>query len=246
MSDLSSLKSLKIAVACPMSSEADTAVDFVMQVLEELSPFAEARFFAVLDTVCQEGFRELLEDFARREPRLTVVWAPENRGVVDAYIRGYREALASGADWVLEIDAGFSHQPCDIQGFLPYAAQGYDCVFGSRFCRGGRFEQTPLKRWFISRGGSLLANLLLGSRLSDMTSGFQLFRRDVLENLVERGIRSRGPFFQTEMKVYCRNLKLAEVPICYRGGSHNIGRKAMDDAFGNLFQLFKKRLEGTL
>jgi dolichol-phosphate mannosyltransferase len=229
-----------------MANEKDTAIPFVKKVLAELAPFGEARFLAILDKVSRDGTIDLLREFAESEPRLIVVWAPENRGVVDAYLRGYREALSTGFEWVLEIDAGFSHPPEDVRGFLPYVAQNFDCVFGSRFCPGGRFLDTPFKRWLISRGGSLLSNLLLGTRLSDMTSGYQLFRRDVLDGLLKRGIRSRGPFFQTEMKAYCRNLRWAEAPIRYQGGNHTMGGQALSDAFATLFALFKDRLEGRL
>jgi dolichol-phosphate mannosyltransferase len=240
------LAGLRVAVVCPMANERDTALPFIEQVLGELACFKEVLFFAVLDKVSRDGTRDMLEAFAAKEPRLSVVWAPENRGVVDAYLRGYREALASGFEWVLEIDAGFSHPPQDVRGFLPYVAQDFDCVFGSRFCPGGQFLDTPRKRWLISRGGSLLSNLLLGTRLSDMTSGYQMFRMDVLAGLLERGIKSRGPFFQTEMKAYCRKLKWAEAPIRYRGGNHTMGGQALGDAFANLFALFKERLGGRL
>ena len=139
--------------------------------------------------------------------------APENRCVVDAYIRGYREALASGAEWILEIDGGFSHDPGNIPQFFPYMAQNYDCVFGSRFTNGGSITSRSLGRRVVSWGGTLLTNALIGTKLTDMTSGFEMFRRDVLQNVLDRGIHSQAHFFQTEIKVHCRNLKIAEVPI---------------------------------
>ena len=83
---------------------------------------------------------------------------------------------------------------------------GNDCVFGSRFTQGAANLGTPWRRT-VSRGGTLLTNLLLGTRLTDMTSGFELFTRDALEHVLARGIRSRGPFFQTEIKAHCRDLR---------------------------------------
>ncbi len=171
-----------------------------------------------------------------------MVWAPENRGVVDAYVRGYCEALALQADWILEIDAGFSHQPSDIPSFFEKMTEGYDCVFGSRFCPGGSLTDSSRKRFWISWGGTFLTNLLLGTKLHDMTSGFQLFTRSALQMVLDRGIKSRGPFFQTEMKTYCRHLRIAEVPIHYRAASHAVGRKAIVDAVSNLWRLFQLRL----
>jgi dolichol-phosphate mannosyltransferase len=166
--------------------------------------------------------------------------------VVDAYVRGYREALNSGCDWILEIDAGFSHQPPDIPQFFDKMLEGYDCVFGSRFCTGGTVSDSSTKREVISRGGTILANLLLGTKLKDMTSGFEMFTRAALLEVMMKGIRSRGPFFQTEIKAYCRNLRIAEVPIQYRAASHNVGNQALKDSFSNLWRLFRLRLQGQL
>ena len=114
---------------------------------------------------------------------------------------------------MLEIDAGFSHQPADIPRFFEKMAEGFDCVFGTRFAHGGGFTESPLKRKVISRGGTLLTNLLLGTRLSDMTSGFELFTRGALEEVLSRGVNSRGHFFESEFKAYCHGLRLAEVPF---------------------------------
>jgi dolichol-phosphate mannosyltransferase len=196
--------------------------------------------------VSKDNTLELLRHFAFEEPQLEVVWAPENRSVTDAYIRGYLEALHSGCDWILEIDAGFSHRPSDIPRFFEKMAEGYACVFGSRFCAGGEMTESSFKRRFISRGGTLLANILLGTKLKDMTSGFELFSRAALQEVLAKGIRSRGPFFQTEIKAHCHKLRIAEVPISYRTPSHDINRRALMDAFGNLWRLFRMRVSGDL
>ncbi|MDT4896040.1 MAG: dolichol-phosphate mannosyltransferase [Acidobacteriota bacterium] len=239
---------IKLGIVCPMANEETSAVGFVNAVLAECVPhgFKSATFFVVLDRVCKDHTRELLEEIAKERTELKVVWSPENRSVVDAYVRGYREALNAGCDWILEIDAGFSHQPSDIPQFFDKMLEGYDCVFGSRFCPGGTISDSSTKRKLISSGGTILANLLLGTKLKDMTSGFEMFRREALLEVLKRGIRSRGPFFQTEIKAYCRHLRIAEVPIQYRAASHNIGNQALKDSFSNLWRLFRLRLQGQL
>jgi dolichol-phosphate mannosyltransferase len=164
--------------------------------------------------------------------------------VVDAYLRGYKEALDAGCDWILEIDAGFSHQPSDIPQFFSAMEQGMDCVFGSRFI--GRFEKSSLKRRFVSWGGTALANMLLGTRQTDMTSGFELFSRKTLAMVISRGIQSRAHFFQTEIKTYCRNLEFVEVPITYRAASPRLGASSLKEAFQQLWRLFQLRLKEQL
>ena len=231
-----------------MANESANAVGFVKEVLSacEGHGFKSVAFFAILDRASKDNTLELLKELAKENDALHVVWAPENKGVVDAYVRGYREALAAGCDWILEIDAGYSHQPADIPKFVEKIKQGYVCIFGCRFCEGGRVEDSSSRRRVISRGGSVLANMLLGTKLKDMTSGFEMFSRSVLQEIMDEGIQSRGPFFQTEIKTRCRNLAYAEVPILYRAASHNINNAALKDAFSNLWRLFRLRLSGRL
>lgn len=242
------LSDIKLGIVCPMANEEMSAVPFVNAVLEQCLSrgFKSINFFVVLDRVSRDKTRGLLDELARERPELQVVWSPENRSVVDAYVRGYREAFNAGCDWILEIDAGFSHQPSDIPQFFDKMVEGYDCVFGSRFCAGGTVSDSSTKREFISRGGTILANLLLGTKLKDMTSGFEMFTRGALQEILKRGIKSRGPFFQTEIKAYCRNLRITEVPIQYRAASHNVGNQALKDSFSNLWRLFRLRLQGQL
>ena len=237
------INNVNLGVVCPMANERETAAAFVREVLAACAPFRfkSLTFFAVLDRVSRDGTLELLRELEATVPQLRVVWAPENRCVVDAYLRGYREALDAGCDWVLEIDAGFSHQPSDIPRFFEKMSEGFDCVFGTRFAQGGGFTESPLKRKVISRGGTLLANLLLGTRLSDMTSGFELFSRAALEQALDKGINSRGHFFQTEIKAHCHSLRFAEVPIRYRAASDSVNNNVLKDAFVNLWRLFRAR-----
>ena len=239
---------ISLGIVCPMANEEATAEDFIEQVLErcDRTGFQSIKFFVIIDRASRDRTLDLLQAHSTKQPRLKVIWAPENRSVVDAYVRGYREAVAAGCDWILEIDGGFSHLPSDIPQFFATMSEGYQCVFGSRFMTGGRFEDAPRQRFWISRGGTLITNLLLGTKLTDMTSGFELFSRAALESVLKSGIKSRGPFFQTEIKTYCRGLRVAEVPIHYRSPSHNVNRTSITDALSNLGRLFRLRLSGRL
>jgi dolichol-phosphate mannosyltransferase len=232
---------IKLGIVCPMANEGADSTRFVAAVLEQCIGFREVAFFAVLDNATTDDSLGLLRELARSESRLHVVWAPENQCIVDAYVRGYREALAAGSDWILEIDAGFSHHPRDIPQFFAAMRQGYDCVFGSRFMRGGGFSGGSLKRYLISRGGTIMANVLLGTKQTDMTSGFELFSRAALEMVLKRGIQSRAHFFQTEIKVYCRNLRILELPIQYSVPSPRLPGSAVSESLHHLWRLFKLR-----
>lgn len=235
-----------LAVVVPMANERASAAAFLAELVAELSGWRQLAIFVVFDHACRDGTIDIVRGVAAGCPAIRIVWAPENRSVVDAYCRGYREAIGSGADWILEMDAGFSHAPGEVQRLLAALAAGGDCAFGSRFGAGGRAMGMPWRRSLVSRGGTALTNLLLGTRQRDMTSGFQLFTREALSRILAQGLRSRGPFFQTEMKVYARRLRWQEVPITYRPTASAVRAGAIRDAFSVLLRLFLARLAGRL
>ena len=228
-----------------MANEQETAQAFVADVIANCAVFREVRMLVVLDRASTDATHARLKEAAQTEPRLRLVWAPENRCVVDAYVRGYQEAVALGFEWILEIDAGYSHQPNEIVRFVEQIDTGdWDCVFGSRFCAGGVITQSPFRRRALSWAGTQLTNSLLGTRLHDMTSGFQLFHRDVLIRLLAIGIVSQGHFFQTEIKFRCRDLATCEVPITYRAASPSVRIASIRDALTVLWLLRRERTSG--
>lgn len=235
-----------LAIVTPMANESARAVEFIESVLSETNTIQQVIHLVILDQASKDNTRQILEGYAKIESRLHVVWAEESCGIQDAYFRGYQEALKTGADWILEIDAGFSHQPSDIQKFLEAASYSYDCVFGSRFCADALFENHSIKRLIISKGGTLLVNLLLGTRLTDMTGGYQMFSRSALSSILKRGLRSKGQFFQTEMRAYCHGLNITEVPIHYIMTSNYVPTTALLDGVRQLIHLTRLRLMGQL
>jgi dolichol-phosphate mannosyltransferase len=241
---MTNYSSFHLGIVTPMANESATAIRFVDSALREASlyPFRQITLFPVFDNVCTDGTKERLDDYAKIEKRLVVVHAPQNRCVVDAYMRGYKAALDAGCNWILEMDAGFSHDPASIPTFLEKIPGGYDVIYATRFSLGGKIVDSGFRRKCLSRFGGIVSNLLLGTKLGDMTSGFILYSRSALEQVLAEGVQSKGPFFQTEMKYHARSLRFAEVPITYSGASHHIGKKAMDDAKFHLRRLFRQRL----
>lgn len=234
---------IKLGIVTPFANERENAEEFVKAVLSVCSryPFDRVEMYAVLDNVCTDGTYDILQKMALREPRLQVIWAPENRCVVDAYVRGYKQALDRGNDWILEIDAGFSHDPGQIPLFFSEMTKARDCVFGVRFGHPGAKFDGGLKRRLISQGGSVLSNMLLGTKLSDMTGGFELFTSKALKYILEKGVYSRGPFFQTEIRAHAHALKYGHVPIRYCSPSHNVNGGALKEAFMGLWRLYREK-----
>lgn len=218
----------------PLANEEKSINSFLDQVLAHLLP--HDRLFCVLDNMCKDRTKEIISERGAKDSRVVLVWAPQNRCVVDAYFAGYRAAYGDGCEWILEMDGGMSHPPEHIPEFIKAMESGYDFVGGSRYLPGGT-HRSPINRVVVSRGGTILAQLLLRSRMSDMTSGFECFNRKAMQRVLEKGVVSRANFFQTEIRHMMHDLKWKEVPIRYTNKNVRIGRSSLREAFRILWQL---------
>ncbi len=228
----------------PMANEEPDFAPFVSQLAAALDHLEGGTVLFVVDNASKDRTRELCEQLSEGDSRFRTIWAPENRNVVDAYLRGFREALAGGFEIIIEMDGGLSHDPRTLPAFLRSLHEGNDCAFGSRYINGGSMVDSPWQRRLLSKGGSVLARILLGVRFMDMTSGYQAFRREVLERLMEYPLLSKAHFYQTEVRYLLRNEKAIEVPIHYRAPSPRVSRNAIRNSFSVLAHYFFLRVSG--
>lgn len=232
------------AVVVPMANEEQEFAPFIGELTAVLEQLGSGRVYIVVDRVSRDRTLDLCRELSARDHRFVTVWSPENRTVIDAYLRGFREAFRNGHDFIVEMDAGLSHDPRELPTFIRLLNEGYDCVFGSRFTRGGSMVESSIWRRFLSRGGTLLTNTLLGTRLSDMTSGFQGFRSEVIAKLLGYRLRSTAHFYQTEVRYLMRNCRGIEIPIRYRAPSPRVSRGAIANALGVLAYYTWQRFTG--
>lgn len=232
------------AVVVPMANEEQEFDEFTGEMRRILDKLNSGHVYIIVDEVSIDDTYGLCLRLAQKDQRFTVIWAPENRNIVDAYLRGFSEAFERGHEIIIEMDAGMSHDPKAIPQFLKALTKGHDCVFGSRFMHGGSMAESPLKRRFLSRSGTLLANLLLGTRLCDMTSGFQGFRAETVAKLLQYRFLSTAHFFQTEVRYLLRNYQFIEIPIHYRAPSPRVSVHAVTNALKVLSFYFRQRIGG--
>jgi dolichol-phosphate mannosyltransferase len=137
-------------------------------------------------------------------------------GLGQAYLAGFAHALAAGAQLVGEMDADHSHDPDHLPALLD-AARAADLVLGSRYVPGGGVADWGLARRLISRGGCWYARRLLGLPQRDLTGGFKLIRREVLEAIELPSVRSQGYVFQIEItyRAVLAGFRVVEVPIVF-------------------------------
>ena len=178
----------------------------------------------VIDDSSPDGTGEIADGLARELDGVSVLHRPRKEGLGPAYLAGFRRALADGAELILEMDCDFSHDPADVPRLLA-AAEDADLVLASRYVEGGGTENWGFVRRFISRGGSLYAQVLLGLRVRDLTGGFKCYRRAVLEALPLDDIHSKGYAFQIETtyRALRKGFSVRELPITFvdrvEGGS---------------------------
>ena len=92
-----------------------------------------------------------------------------------------KNCLKTNYNWILEVDAGGSHQPKDLLGFLKFMNNKYDCIYGSRFCSGGKMMNSNFIRYFFSKGGSLISKVFFKIGVNDTTCGYQMFQRKIVK-----------------------------------------------------------------
>lgn len=234
-------KMKKTVIVMPVANEEDS----MAQVIEEILalPYDNLYLYPVLDSYTRDNTENIVKEYEKRTGRVKDIFYKDSHGVVSCYLYGFKCALEDGAERIIEMDGGVSHQPSEIPQFIDKLDEGYECVWGSRFCEGGGLENDPLYRRILSKGGTILANLVLGTKLSDMTSGFEAFQKHVLIEMNFDNFLSTGHMYQTEMRYYCRNRKTIEVPIHYIAGSSGLKFESVTEALRILFKLKKHEME---
>jgi dolichol-phosphate mannosyltransferase len=204
---------LSALVVVPTYNERDNLEPLVGAVLEQGIDLS----VLVVDDSSPDGTGEVAEGLKAGWPgRIDVLHRPGKLGLGTAYIAGFKWALARGYDYVLEMDADFSHEPAALPKLLAAAGEA-DLALGSRYVPGGGTPDWSLGRRVISRGGSLYARAILGLPVRDLTGGFKCFPRRTLEALDLDAVRSEGYAFQIELtyRVFQLGGRIREIPITF-------------------------------
>src|SRR5687768_14598957 len=125
------------ALVIPMANEQEDFQPFINVLTTTLNDIGNGTIFFVIDNVSKDNTHDLCRELSAADKRFVTVWSPENRNLVDAYMRGYKEALKQPFDFIIEMDAGLSHDPRALPMFLRVLNEGNECAFGSRFINGG-------------------------------------------------------------------------------------------------------------
>ena len=215
-----------------------------------LSVFALQENFSILivDDDSDDGTQAIIKQLAANHTSLFYLFRDSNKGLGRAYVEGFKWALKKGYDYILQMDADFSHNPEDLLKLYATCHEAdYDMAIGSRYVQGVNVVNWPMKRVLLSWFASKYVKLITGMPVEDATAGFVCYKKSVLENLDLTRIKFVGYAFQIEMKykVYLLKHKIKEVPVIFTDrekGKSKMNARIINEAIIGVLKLKLQKL----
>jgi len=230
----------KAMIIIPTYDERENLEALVKQIFDLDMGF----YITVVDDNSPDGTGEIADRLAKdNAPYINVIHRKGKLGLGTAYIEGFKFALSEGADYVLEMDADFSHDPKYL-GEMLKKIESCDLVLGSRYINGIRVNNWAFRRLLMSKFANLYVQFVAKLPIEDSTGGYKCFRRSVLESINLSEIHSEGYAFQIEMtyKAFKKGFDIREIPITFferKGGFSKMERKI---AFEAVWLVLKLRM----
>lgn len=188
----------------------------ISSIIEAVLSFETGYHILVIDDGSPDGTADIVRSIMQSNAGRVYLECREGKlGLGTAYIHGFKWALAHHYDYIIEMDADFSHNPNDLDRLCAACDAGADVAVGSRYVKGGSTENWPLDRKIYSQGGSAYTRIITGMPVKDPTAGFVCYTNKVLASINLDNIKFIGYAFQIEMKFSAWKLgfKIKEVPI---------------------------------
>jgi dolichol-phosphate mannosyltransferase len=168
-------------------------------------------------------------------------------GLGTAYIHGFKWAIAKDYEFIFEMDCDFSHNPKDLIRLYDACVAGADLSIGSRYCKGGKVSNWPLKRVLMSYFASVYVRIILFIGIKDTTAGFKCYRKKVLETINLDAVTFKGYAFQICMKYAAvrHGFKIKEVPITFVDRLYGVSKMSsgiFKEAFFGVWKMRKMKL----
>ena len=202
----------------------------------------------IVDDGSPDGTGELADEMARTNSAIAVLHRTAKQGLGRAYVAAFKDLLGLDADFIVQMDADFSHPVRFLPPLLkPLRTNQADLVLGSRYVKGGHIPRWNIFRRLVSRGGSIFAGVVLLMPYRDLTGGFKAWRAPVLREIDLDGLHAGGYAFQIETTFRARlaGARIGEVPITFeerRAGTSKMSMNIFMEAFGLVLALRVKTL----
>jgi dolichol-phosphate mannosyltransferase len=233
----------RLIAVVPTYNEAENLPLLVPQVLDQ-DPRIEV---LVVDDASPDGTGKLADELASEHTRVHVLHRSEKRGLGPAYREGLLRALDLGADFVVQMDADFSHPPEALRTMLR-EIEDHDVVLGSRYLNGITVVNWPIERILISYFGNWYARKVTSLPLSDLTGGFRCMRRALLERIGLEKIHSDGYAFQIELnyRLVKHGARIKEVPFFFLDRTRGESKLTVRIGFEALWVVWWLRIADAL
>lgn len=237
---------MKSLVIIPTYNE----IDNIERIIEKVLPQHESIEMLIVDDNSPDGTGDKVLEIMQTNPKVHIIQRQGKMGLGSAYVAGFKYAIAHEYDYVIEMDADFSHNPNDVPRLLK-AIEHNDLVIGSRYVQGVNVVNWPMSRLILSYFASFYVKIITGMKVDDPTGGFKCFRRTVLETINFNEIMSDGYSFQVEMnyRVYKKGLRVKEIPIVFyerRDGQSKMSKRIVWEAIGMVWRLRFMSIFGKL
>lgn len=231
---------MKVAIITPTYNEKENITDIIDAIFNNTSDIDVN--ILIVDDGSPDGTGSIVKDLinTKYKDKLFIIERSGKQGLASAYVSGFKWAIEKNYDIICEMDADFSHNPKYIKPMLANF-KDYDVVIGSRNIKGGGVKGWGWSRNFISKGGSLYSQIVLGCPIKDLTGGFNFWKREVLEKTLEKPIISSGYSFQIELKYksYKNKFKIKEFPILFEDRTKGKSKMSKKIFFEALFNIWK-------
>lgn len=184
--------------------------------IREVHQYAPDAHILVVDDNSPDGTGRRADELAAADPRIHVLHRPGKLGLGTAILAAMRYAIDHDYDYLLNVDADFSHPPRFIPGLLA-GMDRHDVMVGSRYVKGGGTENWPVSRLVISRAVNMLVRFLFRMPVKDASGAFRCYRVSKLKEADLGRTQSRGYSFQQEVlfRVHRTGAKLGELPFVF-------------------------------
>jgi dolichol-phosphate mannosyltransferase len=239
----------KALVIIPTYNETENIERLIGELLALESPHVGFEVL-VVDDSSADGTGEAVARLARAERRVRLLERPAKLGLGTAYVAGFHYALEHQSEFAVTMDADFSHDPKYLPTFAAAIGEA-DVVIGSRYIPGGGVRNWPLGRRILSAVANAGVRFVAGLKTHDCTTGYRLYRAELLRKLNLDKIKSHGYSCLMELVFVCERAgaRIVESPIIFvdrRAGHSKVSHKEVYRAFATLYRLAVRRLQASL
>ena len=231
-------------VIIPTYNEKENIEAIIKTVFEQYKKF----HILVVDDNSPDGTAAIVDDLILRySDRLFIEKRDGKNGLGTAYIHGFKWAIEKKYDYIIEMDADFSHNPTDlVRLYNACKNEGADVSIGSRYSRGVNVVNWPMKRVLLSYFASKYVRFITRIPVHDTTAGFVCYKRRVLETINLTTIRFVGYAFQIEMKfkAWKHNFNIKEVSVIFTDRTEGTSKMNEGIIYEALFGVLKMRFKG--